>query len=198
MSRTDSRHRAWRRLVRPVIPGMLAVAVLVIACSPGGPSAPPTAGPTAALTGTAGPTRAASVPATAGPSAGATATVRPSAQPPSASLAVEGGDAVTGQLGSFTWNGAGSDSPWLPGAPIAAGGGERLGLALDGGIAVADWTARRVVTGTTDGSGAVGLGEGQGPVAFPAPPAGAWSVQVVVRFAGDRGSATYYWLVTVR
>ena len=42
---------------------------------------------------------------------------RSRAEPPAATLAVEGGDPVAGQLGSFTWNGGGSDSPWLPGAP---------------------------------------------------------------------------------
>ena len=86
----------------------------------------------------------------------------------------------------------------MPGAPITVGQGERLGVALDGGAVVAAWTARRVVVGATDGAGAVALGEGQGPVAFPAPPPGAWSVQVTVQFAGGLGSATYYWQVTVR
>ncbi len=193
-----SRHRGRRRSVHRVIPGLLAVSVVAIACSTVGPSTPATTGPTAAPTGTAGPTPPASTSATAGASSGAPATAGPAAQPPAASLAVEGGDAVTGQLGSYTWNGAGSDSPWLPGAPIMVGQGERLGVALDGGVVVPAWTARRVVAGTTDGSGAVGLGEGEGPVTFPAPPAGAWSVQVTVRFAGDLGSATYYWQVTVR
>ena len=37
---------------------------------------------------------------------------RPStSEPPAASLSVEGGDPVVGQLGSFTWNGGGSDGP---------------------------------------------------------------------------------------
>ena len=38
-----------------------------------------------------------------------------SAEPPAATLAAEGGDPVAGQLGSYTWAGGGSDSPWLPG-----------------------------------------------------------------------------------
>ena len=193
-----SRDRARRRSVRPVIPGLVAVAVVVIACGTVGGSTPPTTGPTVAQTGTTGPTPSGSAPVTASASTGVTASVGPAAQPPGAALAVDGGDAVTGQLGSYTWNGAGSDSPWLPGAPITVGQGERLGVALDGGAVVAAWTARRVVAGATDGAGAVALGEGQGPVAFPAPPPGAWSVQVTVHFAGGLGSATYYWQVTVR
>jgi hypothetical protein len=195
-----SRDRARRGSIRPVIPGLVAVAVVVIACGTVGPSTPPTTGPTTAQTGTTGPTPSASAPApvTAGASIGATASAGPAAQPPGAALAVDGGDAVRGQLGSYTWNGAGSDSPWLAGAPISVGQGERLGVALDGGAVVAAWTARRVVAGATDGAGAVALGEGQGAVAFPVPPPGIWSVQVTVQFAGGLGSATYYWQVTVR
>lgn len=176
---------------------MLMLALVVIACSTVGASVPPLNGSPAAASATASSAPAASVAATAGPSTATTA-IPVTSEPPSASLDVDGGDAVTGQLGSFTWNGGGSDSPWLPGAPIAVGQGERLNVTLVGGAAAADWTARRVIAMTTDGSGAVGLGDGTGPVSFLAPPAGAWSVQVVVRFAGDLGSATYYWLVTVR
>lgn len=198
MSREERRRRTRRESVRPAIPAMVAVALVAIACSTGGPSAPPANGSPAAASGAASPAPTASVAVTASPVTGAAATARPPSQPPNASLGVDGGDAVTGQLGSFTWNGGGSDSPWLPGAPIAVGQGERFGVALDRAVAVTGWSARRVVGGTADGSGAVGLGDGTGPVSFPAPPAGTWSVQVVVRFAGDLGSATYYWLVAVR
>ena len=44
-----------------------------------------------------------------------------SADPPVASIGVEGGDPVVGQLGTYAWAGGGSSSPWLPGAPIAVG-----------------------------------------------------------------------------
>ena len=54
------------------------------------------------------------------------------AEPPAAALAVEGGDPVTGQLGTFTWGDGGSDSPWLPGAPIAVGTGEQLTVSIAG------------------------------------------------------------------
>jgi hypothetical protein len=134
----------------------------------------------------------------AAPTPSPSAATPSSTEPPAATLGVEGGDPVAGQLGSFTWNGAGSDSPWLPGSPIAVGNGERLTVVLADGAAVADWSARRVAAGTTDGTGAVGLGNGGPPVTFAAPPAGHWSVQVTVRFAGGIGSATYYWAITVR
>ncbi len=120
------------------------------------------------------------------------------AEPPAASLGVEGGDAVAGQLGSFTWQNGGSDSPWLDGSPIHVGPGERLTLTLPAEVGVANWTAGRVAPGNRDGSGAVGMGEGSsGPVAFDAPPRGAWSVNVNVWFSDNRGSAAYYWLVSV-
>ena len=121
-----------------------------------------------------------------------------SAEPPPASLAAEGGDPVTGSLGSFTWNNGGSDSPWLPGARIRVGAGERLTVTIKGAVGVATWTARRVPAGATDGAGAVGLGDGTGTITFQAPPPGIWSAQIAVRFAGDLGSATYYWRLDVK
>ena len=66
----------------------------------------------------------------------AAAAPRVAAEPPAASLAVEGGDPVVGQLGSFTWGDGGSDSPWLPGAPIPVGAGERLTVAIADGVGV--------------------------------------------------------------
>ena len=100
--------------------------------------------------------------------------------------------------GTFTWGDGGSDSPWLPGAPIAVGTGEQLTVTIGDGVGVATWSARRVPAGTTDGSGAVGLGTDGPPIAFGAPETGSWSVQVTVDFDGGLGSASYYWLVTVR
>ena len=158
-------------------PGLaiLLVALLASACTTGTPGA------TAART----PSAAASL----SPS---------SAEPPPASLAAEGGDPVTGQLGSFTWGDGGSDSPWLPGARLTVGHAEPLTVSIAGGVAVAEWSVRRVPGGTTDGSGAVALGSGTGPIAFIAPGPGSWSVQVTVGFGGDLGTASYYWQLTVR
>jgi hypothetical protein len=125
--------------------------------------------------------------------------IEPSAgRPPAASIAVDGGDPVDGQLGSYTWLDAGSDSPWLDGSPIHVGAGERLTLTLADSIGVANWTASRVAPGDRDGIRAIGMGDGAGePVAFDPPPPGSWSVNVTVWFSDDRGSAAYYWLVDV-
>ena len=113
-------------------------------------------------------------------------------------MAVEGGDRVVGALGSYTWRNAGSDAPWLRGSPIHVGHGEELELSLAWPVTIAAWTAGRTTPGSLDGSGAIGLAEGRGaPPRFPTPPPGTWSVQVVVWFAGNQGSAAYYWLVEV-
>jgi hypothetical protein len=179
---------------RPVVRWTPIIAALVMSlagCSSAGLSGP--ARPSAA---TDHPSSVPSVAAVASPEP--TAAASASDVPPSASSAVDGGDPVTGQLGSFTWDGAGSDSPWLPGSPIAIGGGERLTVSLATDPGVAGWTARRVAPGTMDGAGALGLGQGATlPITFAAPPAGTWSVQVTVQFANGRGSAAYYWRVTV-
>ena len=182
-----------------MIVAILAIAMAGSACAsstPSGSASPTTAGPSAALptpttTGT-------SSPPTPGPSTGGSPSPSLSAGPPDALLKAEGGDPVTGQLGSYTWADGGSDSPWLPGTPITVGAREPLTVTLGDGVAIADWTARRVPAGTTNGADAVGLGAGVAPATFTAPAAGRWSVQVTVRFGDDLGSATYYWGLTVR
>jgi hypothetical protein len=179
------RHRS----IGSVAPLMAAVAILAATCQAGAPSSPAitTASPThdvvAVPSGTPGPTVASSAPA---------------AVLPAATLAAEGGDPVAGQLGSFTWLDGGSDSPWLPGAPISVGSGEPLTISLGDGAAVDSWTARRVAAGTTDGAAAVLLGEGRAPMAFRAPASGTWSTQVTIRFSGGLGDAAYYWRIDVR
>lgn len=119
-------------------------------------------------------------------------------EPPAASIAVEGGDAVVGQLGSFGWKNGGSDAPWLDGNPIHVGAGERLLLTLAEPVAIDTWRVSRVLPGSRDGMGSVGMAEGSGePVAFVAPPSGSWSVNVNVLFADNLGSAAYYWRIDV-
>src|SRR5688500_217654 len=98
--------------------GVTMLAAVAVACGPGGSpdgggsQAPSPVGASAGPTGPA--------PSAAGRDA-----------PPDAFLAVEGGDPVVGQLGTYVWLDTGSDSPWLPGAPLAVGAGEPLTLGLD-------------------------------------------------------------------
>jgi hypothetical protein len=174
------------------------VAILAIACS--GPAAVATS-PAASSEATVVPI-ATPVPATSpsGPisAASAPASAEASGGPPEARLGVEGGDPVVGQLGTYIWADGGSDSPWLPGAPLTAAAGESLTMTLAGGVGAGEWTARRVPAGSEGGDGASVLGNGTGgPVTFEAPGTGAWSVQVTVQFAGDLGSASYYWRLDV-
>ena len=188
------------RSTRPVL-ATLAVMLVALGCQAGaggpagataGSSTPPPVAPSA----TAGPTPSAPAPTpavTACPPAPSLAD-----EPPSATLAADGGDPVAGQLGSYAWRDGGSDSPWLPGAPIAVGAGEPLTVTVDDGVPVAAWTARRVPAGTTNGVGAIALGAGSGAVAFAAPDAGSWSIQVDIQFGDDLGSAAYYWRLDVR
>lgn len=131
------------------------------------------------------------------PPAAATAEAPSIPLPPDATLGVEGGDPVIGELGSFSWENTGSGSPWLPGAPIRIGRGEMLFMALSEPAGLANWTVGRTPA-DTPGLDIVGIAEGvTGMVRFPAPPAGTWSVNVNVWFVGGLGSASYYWLVEV-
>ena len=206
MTRSLAHHPLRPRPVAWLLAGVLA---MVAACAVVGPS-PRSAGSieTAVPPATPLATRATATPASAptvtvlpspshapSPSAPPAATPDP---PPAASLSAEGGDPVAGELGSYTWGGVGSDSPWLPGAPIAVGAREPLAVTFAGGPAVAHWTARRARAGATSPIGAVPAGGGAGPVAIDAPAAGSWTLAVTVEFAGGIGSATWYWRLDVR
>ncbi len=137
---------------------LLLVGLLLSACSSIGPagsadSGSATTAPPAATTSAS--QESAPSPSTATTTGAPGPTADLSAEPPAATLSVEGGDPVAGQLGSFTWNGGGSDSPWLPGAPLSIGAGERLTALLAGGVAVDTWSARSAPAGSSDGADAL-------------------------------------------
>ena len=119
-------------------------------------------------------------------------------RPPDAALSAEGGEAVVGELGSYTWADGGSDAPWLPGAPIDVGAREPLAVMIAGSPSIASWTVRKAAADSVGDAGARLLAEATDgwPIAFPAPEPGAWTLQTTVRFA-EGGSATYYWRVDV-
>ncbi len=177
-------HRSGRRSASV----LLMLVVILGACGGGTPAG---SDPAAATAGsTADPTPVPTVVVTPEPTV--------ADQPPAAWIAVDGGDAASGQLGSYTWNESGSDGPWLPGTPIAVGAGETLMVTFDRPVRISAWTARRVPAGSTDGSGAVGVGSGGSSIAFGLPEPGDWSVEVTVTFADGLGSASWYWHITVR
>jgi hypothetical protein len=166
------------------------LAGIVVACgSPGTPDGgasptPPT--PSPSLAATVAPTPTGPPPSEAGQDA-----------PPDAVLAVDGGDPVTGQLGTYVWFGTGSDSPWLQGAPLRVGPGEPLTLRLIPDGAIEHWTARYVAAAAGDPSGARPLGQGSVSVQFGAPESGDWTVEVSITFAGGAGEAAYFWRLEV-
>jgi hypothetical protein len=160
------------------------------------------ASPTPILEPTAGGSvsQAASAGATGPAPATSPSSPRPSAsadRPPDLLLAAEGGDPIAGQLGSYTWDGAGSDGPWLPGSPMTVGAREPLTARVGtDAVRVDSWTARIAPAEATSDEAAAPLAEGAGPIVFDAPDSGMWTIQLVVRFVGG-GSATYAWRLTV-
>jgi hypothetical protein len=118
-------------------------------------------------------------------------------RPPAAHLATEGGEPVTGQLGTFVWGDGGSDSPWLPGAPLRVAAGERLVLTLSPKTGIGHWRARYTRARATDPGGATSLGSGAGDVGLTAPAKGNWTVEIALEFADALGSASYFWRLEV-
>jgi hypothetical protein len=117
------------------------------------------------------------------------------AEPPVATMGVEGGDPVVGQLGTYAWAGGGSSSPWLPGSPIAVGSKETLTVLVRPSVVISDWTAH-IAPAAGDGSRAVVIASGVGQPVMEAPQGGSWTIAVTVRF-GALGSATYAWRLEV-
>src|SRR5262245_44297418 len=161
------------RSARWTVPIVVVAMALVAACTSSGGSGSTPRGPDEPGTSPSG-----SIPdVTSSPAGAATRSPAASliAEPPAASLKAEGGDPVGGQLGSYTWDGSGSDSPWLQGSPIRVGAREPLTVTIAGDPAVGDWTVQRVEGGTTGGTGAIAMGSGQDvPIRFVAPAAGSW------------------------
>lgn len=164
---------------RPVILAILAV--LVAGCLGGADPVPASSG---------------SPPSSAAPSASAVAVTPGVGDPPAASIGVEGGDPVVGQLGSYDWAGGGSSSPWLPGAPVAVGAQETLAITFEPPMAATAWTARIAETTDLAGTDAVAYASGTGQPVMGAPRSGSWTLAVTVRF-GEFGSATYTWRLDV-
>lgn len=176
-------------MARPIVrrSGPVVIAFLVVLALGGAACSPPAPTATPSPEGTTEPTTAAAD----------SATPIETAKAPVATLAVEGGDPVVGQLGTFAFGGTGSESPWLRGAPIRVGLGERLLVSLEPAVRVAAWTARYVTSSATGPDGAVALGQGAGMPSFDPPPGGSWTVEVRVIFAAGQGDALYFWAIEV-
>jgi hypothetical protein len=171
-----------------VHPTAMAVLVLAAVAACAGPVRPSSPVPSATALAAPSPSTATSQPTPVAPAGG----------PPAARLAAEGGDPVAGQLGTYVWRNEGSDSPWLPGAPISVGASEPLTVTFDQVIGVQSWRARMVPSDATGPAGASQLGQGGGEPRFGAPAPGAWTVEVHVEFEASLGDASYFWRLEVR
>jgi hypothetical protein len=173
---------------RIVAVALVVLGGIAVACgSPGPPASDASPTPSPAAPGaTVPPSRSGPPPSLAGRDA-----------PPDAVLAADGGDPVTGQLGTFVWFDTASDAPWLPGAPLRVGAGEPLTLRLIPDGRIASWEARYVPAAADGPDEARALGQGAGSIAFGAPEPGDWTVDVSIQFGGGAGEAHYFWRVEV-
>lgn len=117
--------------------------------------------------------------------------------PPSAILLAEGGEVGSeGQLGTYTWNDQGSDSPWLRGTPFRVAAGVGVRVLPVGDERFASWTARLAPAADRTGETARSVGRGRGVPSLRLP-AGSWVLQLHAVFEGGMGEAAYYWALTV-
>jgi hypothetical protein len=118
-------------------------------------------------------------------------------QPPIAVLTFPGGQPVAGDLGTYIYRGAGSDSPWLPGEPVAIPPtGALAEVFLSEPVPIASWSARVAPPGQEPRIGeARQIGTGEGPIAFELP-TGAWTLAVTVQFGDGIGEATWFWALS--
>jgi hypothetical protein len=167
---------------------LIVIGALVAGCAHGGGTAVPSA--------LADPWGSAMTIGTA-PSGGTPDTVE---GPPAARLqgAGLGGAGVTGAEGSFTWNGFGSDGPWVVHPePIVRGTGP-WNVTFDPRLPIEGWSARwaPVQDGVAQDP-TVGASGAGGPIIAEAPGTpGAWSLQVEASFGVGR-RATWYWTMDV-
>lgn len=145
--------------------------------------------------------------ATTGPIAGATPTEAPEATPaplPEAVIVTSTGE-VTGDLGSATLDGMGSDSPWLPFDTVPAvtlAAGDVLTIRFADGADIGAWSAGIAAAEDRTGDAVSGVGgRDEGPPAESITvgplPAGRWVLAVSLSRADGRGSGMTYWAVTV-
>ena len=163
---------------------VVAATIVVVGCGPA--IAPPSVIAPSATSSAPPATPSQPPPSTAGRDA-----------PPDAVLAAEGGDAVTGQLGTYVWFGTGSDSPWLTGASLTVGSGEPLSLTVVPDGRIATWEVRDVPAAASGPEEARTIAKGTGVPAFEAPGPGLWTVEVTVDFDGGAGRAAYFWHLKV-
>ncbi len=195
--------------IRPLALGAILIAVAGCTSAGAPPTSVPSPGATVGPPSTTTSAPAASAPVTPEP---APATPEPSPQAPdptppppvAATLSLGDGPPVEAEVGSYTIDGFGSDSPWLPASSLeqilTVHVGSELRIRLDGDQSIEQWSVSAARAEDTHADGLIGLGDGDaapqaGAIVVGAPPAGDWVVMASVRFAG--GSGAYYWHVVV-
>jgi hypothetical protein len=128
-------------------------------------------------------------------------------RPPAAVLSVNGQGRREGELGTYVYRGAGSDSPWLPARSlesVAVPAGARLGVRLADRRLIGAWSAR--VAAAADEQGVPTRPLADEPDAsrrwaaleFTAPGPGSWVLEVSLDYGDGSGSGAYFWLIEVR
>jgi hypothetical protein len=135
------------------------------------------------------------------PTAGRSRTIAPADQP--AAVLIGPAAVSPGVLGSWTLDGEGSDSPWLPPAALTEVGVDAAGLTVRfaGDVEIGAWSARAAPVSDPAGEAAFSVGgrDGDHPalnsVTLDPLPPGRWVLAVRLDRADGRGDATFYWLV---
>jgi hypothetical protein len=134
-----------------------------------------------------------------------TSPLLPTAEParPPAAVLIAADTEAPGALGSWTLDGQGSDSPWLPAAGLAevTTGSGRVTVRLADGVPIGAWSAQAAPATEPGGQIVTSLGgrdesePALDAVALGPLPPGRWVVAVRLDRADGRGDATFYWLV---
>lgn len=190
--------RPWEAALAVVLVALAAAGCLgSIGPSPGTGSVGPAVLSSDEPSPEATPVESRGAPATA--TAGPTEVPSESSGPPDAALVGPADGPVAGDLGTFSWDGLVSDSPWIvPSRAAVLSTGRHLRVRFDGGPPVGAWIARwaRIRDGVAGDPSTAGSGDGK-PLAIGAPPGpGDWSLQVEARFGGGE-RAVWYWRVKV-
>jgi hypothetical protein len=125
--------------------------------------------------------------------------------PPLAYLTLPDGSLHAAALGSYDYDGAAADAPWLP-ARILPAVDVRAGSQLSLSVAplhFVRWGARYADARDEQADVISPLAAGGDGVAslenalLPAPPSGSWVLMVQLYFADEEGDAAYYWHLRV-
>jgi hypothetical protein len=125
--------------------------------------------------------------------------------PPAAILSTPEGAQKEGEVGSYTYRGAGTDTPWLPADaldPFTVSADEPLTVRLQDDVAASSATGAVAAADDREGA-ALRPVRIVGPLAtggfeVPSQPTGSWVLFVELVYADGSGSGAYYWHLDVR